>query len=297
LHLVVTVVNHPHQSAAPSRILFVDAKPRIFCGIVELLDQDDLRVSEPAPNEPIEVTLDEQRPHVLILTLGRERKESLGTCMTVRKNDRWNDIPIIFVSSDPSPHARMAAFAAGADDYVAVPIVVTELLTRIRQRIRRNHWREERYENDALTGLLMRRSMLERCAGYLAQAERKHLTLTLALLDLDGLKKVNDTQGHQAGDALLAALGTMLASRFRAQDLRCRWGGDEFLLAFPGENARTIATIMEETRKEFEARYQASFSVGVASYPEDGADFDALLAQADRALYVAKRSRRPHAQA
>jgi diguanylate cyclase (GGDEF)-like protein len=245
--------------------------------------------------------LDEQRPDLLILTLRRDQQRSLSVCATVRKSEKWKDLPILFLSADPSPNMRLLAFAAGADDYLERPIASDELVTRIRQRVKREISRAEKYDSDSLTGLLLRRSLLERFASYLGQARRRHLPLGIGLIDLDGLKQVNDSHGHLAGDRVLGSLGHLLGARFRAEDLCCRWGGDEFVIALPGETAEVVTQILAAVRRDFERvefsgatdqSFHASFSLGVACYPEDGSDFETLLGSADRSLYVAKNKKR-----
>jgi diguanylate cyclase (GGDEF)-like protein len=121
------------------------------------------------------------------------------------------------------------------------------------------------------------------------------------LIDLDLFKRTNDTYGHLAGDKVLATLGQLLLSRFRAEDLRGRWGGEEFILAFPGETAETILGVMQRTLAEFSAitflsesgrPFSASFSAGVSNCPLDGDTAEELLLAADRRLYKAKEAGR-----
>ncbi len=112
---------------------------------------------------------------------------------------------------------------------------------------------------------------------------------------------MNDRYGHATGDRVLVALGELLASRFRLEDLRCRWGGEEFVLAFPGERAATIVAVLERVLEEMQAMeltaddgaaFRVAFSAGVASIPEDGETTEALLKVADERLYAAKKAGR-----
>jgi diguanylate cyclase (GGDEF)-like protein len=126
--------------------------------------------------------------------------------------------------------------------------------------------------------------------------------LSIALLDLDEFKRVNDTHGHAVGDHVLATLGRLLGERFRREDVRGRWGGEEFVIIFPGESADVAAAVLRRVLGELveipfrardaaggsEAVFHVSFSAGVASYPHDGATIDALLKAADLRLYAAK---------
>src|SRR5262249_30135305 len=124
--------------------------------------------------------------------------------------------------------------------------------------------------------------------------------LTVALLDVDLFKLVNDRHGHLAGDRVLSSLARMLSARLRAEDLRGRWGGEEVVLAFPGE-AREVHRTLSEVLMDFGAfsfrgarghPFSVTFSAGTATSPADGASVQALLGAADRRLYVAKNAGR-----
>jgi diguanylate cyclase (GGDEF)-like protein len=159
----------------------------------------------------------------------------------------------------------------------------------------------ERADIDALTGIPLRRSFMTRLGALLASADRKESPLSICILDVDHFKAVNDTHGHISGDRVLSGFGKLLATRFRATDLRARWGGEEFMLAFPGEPPETATAIVERLLEEvrhmgFESessgRLSITFSAGVASYPVDGSTVHDLVRTVDRRLYVAKRTGR-----
>jgi diguanylate cyclase (GGDEF)-like protein len=219
----------------------------------------------------------------------------------LRTSAAWQDLPILFLSARNDVQSRIAAFDAGADDYLTKPVVEAELLARVKVRLERLRLLRDRADRDSLTGLMLRRAFIEGLKTRLTEARRHGRVLTLCLLDLDQFKLTNDRHGHLAGDRVLATLGKLLASRFRAEDLRGRWGGEEFILAFPGESSETIAGVLSRTLSEFRTisfssenggTFTSSFSAGIASFPEDGETPEALLARADRRLYEAKASGR-----
>jgi diguanylate cyclase (GGDEF)-like protein len=160
---------------------------------------------------------------------------------------------------------------------------------------------KERSDKDTITGLLLRRAFSEHFSGMIAEAHRLKATATICLMDVDHFKKVNDTYGHLAGDRVLAGLGQLLARRFRVDDLRGRWGGEEFILAFRRESKETmqkaILRVLDEfTGIDFKADdgqiFHVAFSGGLASYPDDGESVYDLLQTADRRLYEAKKTGR-----
>ena len=150
--------------------------------------------------------------------------------------------------------------------------------------------------HDALTGLPNRILLRDRFRHALATADRARTRVALLFLDLDNFKVVNDTLGHAAGDALLLAVVSRLGACLRESDTVSRQGGDEFILLLNDiphldvveRIARDILNKLSDP-VEIEGHYlNASCSIGIAVYPEDGGDFDSLLQKADTAMYDAK---------
>ena len=245
--------------------------------------------------------LDETHPDAVLLDLMLPGLSGIEVCRMLRILPRWQELPVLFITSRANLESRMAAFAAGADDYLVKPLVDEELRSRIEVRVERARFRREREERDALTGLLLRRAFLQDLGNRLGEAQRHGLSLSVSLLDLDHFKSINDSRGHLAGDRVLKGLGGLLERRFRSEDLRGRWGGEEFILAFPGERAHVVQSVVERLLGEFQrlafvsdrgSSLRASFSAGVATYPDDGTTVEELLQAADRRLYHAKETGR-----
>lgn len=155
---------------------------------------------------------------------------------------------------------------------------------------------KEQAIRDPLTGLYNRRFLEESLARELANAERGQTPLSVAVIDLDHFKHVNDVHGHAAGDRLLEAIGDMLRQNSRGGDIACRYGGEEFVMIMPGATLDAAAHRVNEWRQAFAALHVQSenvyisttFSAGVATYPLHGETTGALLDAADQALYAAK---------
>ena len=150
---------------------------------------------------------------------------------------------------------------------------------------------------DPLTGLFNRRYMEESLERELRRAERNGQSVGFIMLDIDHFKHFNDTFGHQAGDALLRALGDLVGERTRGQDVACRFGGEEFSLILAGASrdaAHRRAALLREEVKRLAATHagqllgKITLSFGVAAYPGDGSTAEEVIRAADKALYAAK---------
>jgi diguanylate cyclase (GGDEF)-like protein/PAS domain S-box-containing protein len=154
---------------------------------------------------------------------------------------------------------------------------------------------------DPLTGLFNRRFMEESLERELRRALRGKQQLALVMLDIDHFKQFNDMFGHQAGDALLRALGNLLKESTRGQDVACRYGGEEFVFVLSGASlaaARQRAELLREEIKQLNVRHggqllgAVTLSIGIAVFPDNGDSAENLLKAADNALYRAKENGR-----
>lgn len=149
---------------------------------------------------------------------------------------------------------------------------------------------------DQLTGCATRQSGLQRLKAELTRAHRASREVALLMLDLDYFKSINDRFGHHCGDAVLTAIGRTLMQTLRVSDIRCRWGGEEFLVVLPEtgiEQAKRVAVTLSRRIAETlthcdSARISVTTSVGITISSRDDEDPDVLLARADKALYRAK---------
>lgn len=150
---------------------------------------------------------------------------------------------------------------------------------------------------DPLTGLPNRLYLRQRFEQSLEYCERSRCALTVAFLDLDNFKQINDTFGHAAGDRTLKCVGACLRESLDERNAVARWGGDEFVVLFPQLKARDARLTCDHLLKRVarrmgeEAGYVVTLSYGVGSYPNDGRELDQLLQVADSSLLRAKRER------
>jgi diguanylate cyclase (GGDEF)-like protein len=173
------------------------------------------------------------------------------------------------------------------------------------QRTRLYEQAERLATTDGLTGLSNRRSFTAQLQARHREAERYKKPLSLLLLDIDHFKKVNDTYGHPAGDAVLRGVALAARTQARETDLCARYGGEEMAFILPETDARGAMVIAERVRAAVAAaqhptesgNIRVTVSVGVATSPADGDSPEALLEAADKALYRAKQAGRNRVEA
>lgn len=279
------------------RILIVDDDKFFTKRAADILFDKGMEVHTLHEPSRILEQLHEVNPDLLLLDLLMPGISGFDICKMLRTIPRWQALPIVFVTAQTGLDTRIAAFTCGGDDYLAKPLSDEELVTRVSIRVERSRLFKERSERDAVTGLLVRRSFMERFTAQLSASRRQRQVVSLVMFDLDKFKDINDNHGHLAGDAVLAGLGHLLSKRFRVEDLRGRWGGDEFILALVGSEKTQSAMLMKAFLDEFTQMvfigesgesFQTALSAGVAASPEDGQTPHELLQIADQRLYEAK---------
>lgn len=283
------------------KIMVVDDDPDFTAKIAFDLRNDNLLVK--TVHDPLKLleALQDFPPDVMLLDVMMPGMNGFEVCQMLRGMPRWRDLPIIFITAEIHIEARVKAFTSGGDDYLPKPVVTEELLARVRVRLEKSRLLKERSDKDTITGLLLRRAFVEQFNAMLADVERANSVMSICLMDVDHFKKVNDTYGHIAGDHVLAGFGGLLLRRFRVDDLRGRWGGEEFIIAFRRENKETMRAAINRVQEEFSKivfeaedgrQFSVTFSGGVASYPDDGKTLHELLTIADKRLYDAKHAGR-----
>ncbi|HEY6556410.1 MAG TPA: diguanylate cyclase [Polyangiaceae bacterium] len=252
-------------------------------------------------HDPLEVMqpLHAFRPELVLLDLNMPECNGIELCTVLRQQDEWISVPIVFVSGETSWQKQAAAMSAGGDDFLLKPVSPDQLVAAVLHRARRLRRLGGYIGRDSLTRLLNHAAYNERLSMEFSRARRDKRPLSVAALDLDHFKAVNDTHGHPAGDRVLCRLARLMQERFRQTDAVARVGGEEFAVILPGANHMNALALMEEMRKGFQelvhtsdfGEFRVTLSCGVA---ELGAQSSAeeLHALADKALYRAKREGR-----
>ncbi|WP_322512592.1 diguanylate cyclase, partial [Chloroflexus sp.] len=213
--------------------------------------------------------------------------------------DRYVGMPIVFLSAETNRSQQQSALLLGADDFLAKPISPEDLVAAIAARAGRARYVQRFLIRDSLTGLLNHQAVESELAREFARAERLQQPLSIAIIDIDHFKRVNDTYGHVVGDQVLRSFARLLQQRLRKSDLIGRHGGEEFLVALPNTSVIEARTLIDTIRNSFAAlrhygtsgMFSVTFSAGIAGYPQHRSQIGAMQA-ADAALYQAKRAGR-----
>jgi diguanylate cyclase (GGDEF)-like protein len=247
-----------------------------------------------------EVLQREDAPQLAILDWVMPGMDGPEICREVRTFGDQRYIYLLLLTAKSEKEDLVKGMEAGADDFLTKPFDVQELRTRLRAGTRILDLQETlrvQATHDSLTGLWNHAATLDFLRRELNRGERQGTPVTVVMADIDHFKQINDTHGHLTGDVVLREVAHRLSSAVRAYDVTGRFGGEEFLLVFPGCAVRNAVDRAEQLRacvnrepvETPEGPISVTLSLGVAgSEAARATDPDSLLRAADAALYRAK---------
>jgi diguanylate cyclase (GGDEF)-like protein len=235
------------------------------------------------------------RPELLLMDVYMPICNGVELSKMIRQDNSFLDVPIVFLSSEDDLEKQLDAVEAGADDFLTKPIVPKFLVSAVSSCAERYRSLRALIMRDGLTGLYNHTAIKEELGAEISIAGRSNTPLALAMIDLDNFKHVNDTYGHPVGDQVLRTLSLLLRQRLRRSDVIGRYGGEEFVVIFPGTTAATANKVLDKIRQAFfkipqfseKGDFSVSFSAGIADLTLTQ-DSDELFDSADSALYAAK---------
>ncbi len=246
-----------------------------------------------------------------LVSMSLEDFDPLRVCSQVRTVDHSRSLPIILLADASDKPRVVRALDLGINDFISRPVDRNELMARVRTQVRRHRYAMELRESvnntmalavtDALTGLYNRRYFDRHLNVLLGKAQEQDRDMALMILDIDHFKAVNDTHGHDIGDAVLREFSARLKRNIRGVDLACRFGGEEFVVLMPDTDIGQAEAVAERVRQSMAEKafdvgavrpLSVTVSVGV-SIKESFVDTpESLIKRADVALYRAKREGR-----
>jgi diguanylate cyclase (GGDEF)-like protein len=256
-----------------------------------------------------EVLQREDGPQMAVLDWMMPGMDGIELCRRIRSRDQGPYCYVVLLSAKDDKQDVVAGLEAGADDYLTKPFDVDELRARVRAGKRildlqtalilAHDDLQFAAAHDPLTGLWNRGAILDLLKREVSRRQRNGDPLGVIMSDIDYFKKINDTHGHLVGDAVLREVTRRLAAGVRPYDVVGRYGGEEFLIVFPGCGAANLIVGAERLRhciadqpvETSVGPIPVTLSLGLASVEQgekETLDCEAFLRTADEALYAAK---------
>ena len=260
--------------------------------------------------EALRILNERDCPRLAVLDWMMPAMDGVEVCRTIRRSAREPYVYIILLTAKGHQSEIIEGLEAGADDYITKPFDLQELKARLRSGKRILELQEQlvtareqlriQATHDSLTGLFNRMAILEALDREVTRANRENRPVAVMMADLDYFKFINDTHGHQAGDAVLQETARRMLASLRAYDSVGRYGGEEFLVVVPGSDLPAAAELAERLRQSVSAQpvcvagamISTTLSLGLAVSTGKLDRPEQLLHQADEALYAAKRAGR-----
>ncbi|NTU79819.1 MAG: response regulator [Chloroflexales bacterium] len=283
----------------PYRVLIVDDSVLVARTHALILRAAGMQAS--VVNDPVDLlpALAEQQPDLVLMDMYLPGCEGHELAAMIRQQAAFHGMPIVFLSAETDREIQLAAMGQGGDDFLTKPVPPAHLVAAVKSRVERARAIRGQLNRDSLTGLLTHAATTEQLVREQARVQRYGSWLSVAMIDIDHFKRVNDTYGHATGDRVLKSLARLLRQQLRASDVVGRYGGEEFVVLLPDTDSEQAHGVLERVRERFthvlhqagEASFTVTFSAGVASLPPFD-DCNGVLEAADAALYGAKQGGR-----
>ncbi|RUT32941.1 PleD family two-component system response regulator [Arsenicitalea aurantiaca] len=270
------------------------------------------RVTVLSTPQDIVQALSETRYELVLVSMALGNFDPLRVCSQIRTFDQSRTLPIILIAQQSDRARVVRGLDIGVNDFITRPVERNELAARVRTQLRRHRYACQLRDSvtqtmalavtDELTGLYNRRYFDRHLNIMLAKAREQRRHMAVMLIDMDFFKAINDSYGHDCGDAVLKEFAQRLRRNIRGIDLACRFGGEEFGVLMPNTDSRQAEAIAERIRiaiaeRGFDVSASArpipvTVSVGMALNECVSDTADLILKRADIALYRAKREGR-----
>ncbi|KUP22975.1 diguanylate cyclase [Paenibacillus sp. DMB5] len=242
----------------------------------------------------------ESRPDMILLDILLPDQSGIDVLHQIIGKATQERIPILIISGENSKDIQLYAYSLGVMDYISKPVDIDLFLMLIKNRFELKKEWQKSIIIDELTGAYNRRFFNQTMKQLISDFRRTERTFSLALLDLDHFKQINDTYGHLTGDEVLQTFSELVRGSIRVEDTFCRYGGEEFALFMPNTPAASARTVIERIQRQFaDMAFQAkhelfhvTFSGGITEIRASRDTPEGLIEDADQALYASKHAGR-----
>ena len=283
------------EEEPPFRVLVVEDSLTASMSIQRTLKQSGMESH--AVTDPREILnrLRSYQPDLVLMDMFMPGCTGVEATRVIRQHPEFLSTPIVYLSGEGSMGLQVDALRLGGEYFLTKPFNSVFLNAVVKSKIERYRALRRSMQHDGLTGLLNHRAIKDRLATAIHLAARTNGLLSIAMIDIDHFKHVNDKYGHPIGDQVIRGLAWLLKQRLRKSDLIGRYGGEEFLVVLPDSDSHQAHHILDRIRRDFamiqhatsDTSFKVSFSTGVSGYPAITCP-EALIKDADAALYDAK---------
>ena len=277
-------------------ILVIDDDPYITDLLETVLAASNREVLVAASAKQAESILEEKKVSLILLDLILPDTDGRNFLVRLKEKPSTASVPVIVLSAKLGAQPKTECFALGADAYYEKPFEVETICAAVSSWLYRTEGNLRESRRDSLTGLPNRAAFREAYLRNVSMASRRGEPVSVAILDLDRFKHINDTFGHAMGDEVLRATSEILTASLRKSDFLARWGGEEFVALFPNTGVEGAGSAVRKAleamgahtfRGPSDRNFQVTFSAGI-SEAGPNVSVEEAIAEADRFLYLAK---------
>ncbi|RCJ33361.1 diguanylate cyclase response regulator [Nostoc punctiforme NIES-2108] len=312
------------KSPSETNILVVDDTPDNLRLLAKMLELQGYTIRKSLNGRMALQAAYRHPPDLILLDINMPEMNGYEVCQQLKASTTTDQIPIIFISGFDQINDKVHAFELGGQDYITKPFEELEVLMRVKNQLlikqqhqqlreQNQHLEDEIQERlkaeaevrklsltDELTGLYNRRGFFWLANHQFKIARRTQIFCCLLFVDLDGLKQINDSLGHEIGDRIIIDTAQLLKKTFRESDIVARIGGDEFVVFVStcspdntDEFCPRLQVNIDRFNKEHNYSYQLSISIGATQCAlNENVSLEQLLEEADKLMYEHKRAKR-----
>lgn len=278
-------------------ILIVDDNPQNLQVLGSMLKEHNYKPAAAQNGGKAIEFVHKKIPDLILLDVMMPGMDGIEVCRRLKAQESTRDIPIIFITALSEIKDKLKAFAIGGVDYITKPFITEEVLARINVHIKLKEALEKLLQvsiTDEMTGVFNRRFAYEILTKQIETAKKTKENFIICYIDIDNLKKINDTHGHAEGDLLIGKVVEALKQITMVSDYIFRMGGDEFLLIFPKIEIQQINSLIDRIRQQLNNQVihnqPIDFSFGFAEFNYEKQDIspDELINIADSGMYESK---------
>lgn len=291
------------RETAAGLIQIIDDDVSMLIFLKDILEENGWMVITNTDPEKATQQYFDMQPDCLILDVQLPSKTGFQILDDIQQHNEKYFIPKIMISIQNDKESRLKAYKMGADDFIGKPIDVEEFLAKMDRHLQRKRLFDQSVLIDELTQVYNRRFFEDSITRFFQDFKRTKQGFTIAVLDLDRFKCINDTHGHLMGDQVLMEFAKFLKQSIRSSDIVFRYGGEEFVVIFPRASNEDVERLLNQMIQNFstllftskDQTFSVTFSAGVYTVEEEAVTPESAFKKADSSLYLAKRSGRARA--